>query len=173
QGDFAQILLQLRVGRSVPQARSQVVFDDAEEAGADLAVGREADTVAVAAKRLAHGRNDADLAAPAPNVQRRAVSAGFSEATGRRSKRARKRRRISRPGTTSSRSQARAESSGMNSIKRKLTSFRRPNSASSSISWSVTSRLVTALTLIGCSLSSCARRMLASNSPSPSRPVIF
>jgi hypothetical protein len=50
---------------SVAKQASQVVLDDAEEAGADFAVGGHADPIAMAAKRLADRRDDADFGASA------------------------------------------------------------------------------------------------------------
>ena len=69
-----------------------------------------------------------------PSSQRRAVSEGLIEATGRNSKRCFNRDKISRPRTTISFCQARAESKGMNSMKRMLNCRSIANWASASIS---------------------------------------
>src|SRR5262245_48680565 len=59
----AQPVGEVGVSLAVAQERAEVVFGHAKEAGADFAVGGEADAVAVAAKWLAHRRDDADFAA--------------------------------------------------------------------------------------------------------------
>src|SRR5581483_3664918 len=46
-----------------PHARAQVVFNDAEEAGPNLSVGREPNAIAMTAERLTDGGNNPDLAA--------------------------------------------------------------------------------------------------------------
>ena len=49
------------IGGAVAQQDAKVVFDGAEKAGADFAVGCQSNTIAVAAKRFGDGSDDADL----------------------------------------------------------------------------------------------------------------
>ena len=49
------------IGGAVAQQDAQVVFDGAEKAGADFAVGSQAKAVAVPAKRFGDGSDDANL----------------------------------------------------------------------------------------------------------------
>jgi hypothetical protein len=50
------------VGAAAPQQRLEVVFIEAEEAGSQFSVGREAQPIAVTAEGLTHRSNDAQLA---------------------------------------------------------------------------------------------------------------
>ncbi len=52
----------LFVGASVPQPRPEVMFRHTEQAGSYLAIGRQADAIAVAAEWLADGSDNADFA---------------------------------------------------------------------------------------------------------------
>src|SRR5690242_685396 len=61
--DAVQPFIDLLVGTAIAEEFAQVVLDDAEEAGADFAVGGQADAVAVAAEGFAHGGDDADFPA--------------------------------------------------------------------------------------------------------------
>ena len=54
---LSQPLFNLSVGCPVAQEASQIVFDHTEQAGADLAVSREADPIAMPAKRFSYGSN--------------------------------------------------------------------------------------------------------------------
>jgi autotransporter-associated beta strand protein len=60
---FFQPVRKAFVGIAVAEAGAEVVFGDAEEAGADFAVGGQAEAVAMAAERFADGGDDADFAA--------------------------------------------------------------------------------------------------------------
>src|SRR5579871_3756026 len=62
--DGLEIRGKFLVRLAVAETRAQVVFRDAEQAGADLAVGGQPQAIAMAAERLANGRNQADFAAP-------------------------------------------------------------------------------------------------------------
>src|SRR5882762_2319088 len=62
--DAAQPGRDFVVGSAVAKLGLQIVFGDAEEAGADFAVGGQTDSVAMATEGFAYGRNDAE-AAPA------------------------------------------------------------------------------------------------------------
>ena len=53
---------QLRVGCTPLHLGVQVVVPDGKQAGADLAVGGEADPAAVSAERMGDGRDDSDFA---------------------------------------------------------------------------------------------------------------
>src|SRR5207302_7921197 len=55
---------QLRVGGSVAERGLEIPFPGREEAGAELAVGGDADPVAGRAERLRDGVDEADLALP-------------------------------------------------------------------------------------------------------------
>src|SRR5438105_7215130 len=57
---------QVVVGPAVPQDRPQICLADGEQAVAELALGREADPVAVAAERLGDAGDDADVAGSVP-----------------------------------------------------------------------------------------------------------
>src|SRR5512142_2999824 len=59
--DFGDVLRDLRVAVAPAHAAGEVVFDDGEQAGAELTVGGDADAAAMAAERMRHGRDDADL----------------------------------------------------------------------------------------------------------------
>ncbi len=166
-----QKILHRAVGGAAPQQRPQIVLGHAEEAGADFAVGGQADAVAMAAERFADRGDDADFAAPVrakPSAWR--SRRGCAKPRVASAKRWRSRARISRPGTTISLCQARAESSGMNSMKRRAQALVGANSASASISWSLMPRIMTALTLTGCKPSSCARLMPARTACKPVAP---
>src|ERR1017187_7306254 len=71
QDDRFEPLAYFIVGIAISKQRAQIVLGHAEQAGADFAVGGEPDAIAMAAKRFAHRRDDADFAAtvgerPAP-----------------------------------------------------------------------------------------------------------
>src|SRR5438552_12312253 len=61
--DFLKALTEGLIRSTAAQQRFQVLLGEAEQAGADFAVGGQAKAIAMAAKRLAHRRDDADLAA--------------------------------------------------------------------------------------------------------------
>jgi hypothetical protein len=49
------------IAGTIAKQRTEIVLGHTEKAGADFAIGREANAIAVTAKRLADGRNDADF----------------------------------------------------------------------------------------------------------------
>jgi hypothetical protein len=61
--DFLKTPAEGFIGSPAAQPRFQVVFGEAEQAGAYFAVGGQAQAIAMAAKGFAHRRDDADLAA--------------------------------------------------------------------------------------------------------------
>ena len=128
---------------------AQVGLVDREEAGAQLAVGGQADAVAVGAERLGHRVDEAELAAPVREaeharggVRPRAAPPRAGAPRGRCA-------RISSPVSTWSWVHAWSPSSGMNSMKRTWKLVERANSANGSASSSVKPRSATAFTLIG------------------------
>src|ERR1017187_1112696 len=64
---------------AVPKKASQVVLDNAEEARADFPIGGQANSIAMAAKRFADGRDDADFGAAA---RQRPTGGGFGGVPG-------------------------------------------------------------------------------------------
>ena len=64
QHDLAQARSEFGIARVAAQERLEVVLVQAEKAGADFPVGRQAEPIAMAAKRLRDGGDDTDLAAP-------------------------------------------------------------------------------------------------------------
>src|SRR6266550_9046991 len=59
--DFFEVITDLLVGFSLTQPGPKVVFGDAEEAGADFAVGGQAEAIAMAAEGFADGSDEADF----------------------------------------------------------------------------------------------------------------
>src|ERR1043165_7389211 len=58
--DFLKALTEGLIGSAAPQQWFQVRLGEAEQAGADFAVGGQGQAIAMAAKRFAHGRDDPD-----------------------------------------------------------------------------------------------------------------
>src|SRR5579875_3711918 len=119
---------QVVIAPAAAQDLPQVVLVDGEQAGAQLALGRQADPVAVPAEGLGHRGDDPDLT-PAVEV---AVAATVSAA-----------------GTTWSMVQPPEASRGMNSMNRGCTPFSLPKVAKSTASSSLRPRTVTTLSLTG------------------------
>src|SRR5689334_549049 len=56
--DVVEIIAQLCVRRTAAQARTQIVFGHAEQAGANFSVGSKANAIAMAAEWFGHRRDD-------------------------------------------------------------------------------------------------------------------
>src|SRR5882724_3920767 len=61
--DLTEPLLDGFIRSPAAQQRLQILLPETEQARAKFAVGRQAEAIAMAAERLAHRRDDADLAA--------------------------------------------------------------------------------------------------------------
>ena len=100
------------------QRRAQVGLAELEQAGAQLAVGGQADAVAVAAERLGDRVDEADAARAVGEAEDARRGAAARAARARAGRPRGSRARISSPVSTLSASQAWSASSGMNSMKR-------------------------------------------------------
>ena len=76
------ICRELRVVGAVAQRAAQVGLVDAEQAGAQLALGGQADAVAVAAERLGDRVDEADLAGAVGEAAARAVRVALARPSG-------------------------------------------------------------------------------------------
>ena len=118
---------QFFVGSAAAHLGVQVVVPDGKQAGADLAVGGDADAAAVSAEGMGDRRDDADLAdAVVEAVAARGLAAGMRNFD-QRPVFAPCARRISSSVTTVFGDQTRSSSSGMNSMKRTITPSSRAN----------------------------------------------
>src|SRR5207249_4736187 len=61
--NLLKLLFDLVVGSTAAQQRFEIVFGQAEQTRPNLAVGGEANSVAMAAERFTYGRDDPDLPA--------------------------------------------------------------------------------------------------------------
>ena len=123
-----------------------------EQAQEELALGRQARPVAVAAERLRDARDRADLAGDAGlgvAPARRGLAAAPRPAAAAARTRRRCARRPRAEGSTSSMRQPLVAPTSMYSMKRSATSRPRKWRAIGRISWSLVPRLTTMLTLIG------------------------
>ena len=64
QHDFVQPLLKVLIRSAFAKPGAKVMLGNAEKAGADFSIGRQPQPVAMAAKGLADGRDDAEFATP-------------------------------------------------------------------------------------------------------------
>src|SRR5262245_32853876 len=63
-GYFLEPVHDFFVRAPIPQSRTQIMFGDAKEAGANLAIRSQPDAIAMPAKRFANRRDDSDFPAP-------------------------------------------------------------------------------------------------------------
>ena len=166
---------ELLVARPGAHRPAQVGLPLGEQAGAQLAVGGEAQPVAARAERLGDRRDELEHPGAVGEAPARAGGRG---ALGRHAAAAASgapiMSRSSSPESTASRVHSRGASSGMTSMKRTTYGRRRASSASGSTSGSLTPRSATALTLIGRSDSwrSHAARPASTRSRSRRRVII-